>query len=310
MRICLFLFIVTLQSCLENKDKNLRDVILDLENKKKNIIIIINKRKSNEHQDKIDFRRNLIKITNKINQFEPNQIIFDYFFREELEGNKSFVKHINENSRSVSFFNVNDTKRIENNDQLMFKKYSTKLNENQRIFSSDEFYEYSGAIFPNKEVIKTSKSICVGNIESNFNDELVGILIYIQLNDHLFSSCPISIVNNVIEKYKLKIGFDFEKSTPSIIETNFNKTINILPYEMENSKKYININFFKFNHIESKEFLEKEIKINKDSIFIISDNTRLFKVKNGEFLSYTDILVSEIITLINLLEYQLTRKIE
>lgn len=295
--------------CYLNQENNIELLIENLEIQKKNItIILVDKKLDSNLNQKIKFRQKLITLAHQINKYEPTQIIFDYLFSDYFIETKDFTYSININMPITSFFSLNDGGTIHNNNYLMFKKFGIPVNEFDASRLAIDFYEYYGAEFPYKEIVNTSKTICLGGIENNYSDEAVGILIYSKFRNYLFTHCPIAIMNNLLENEKIKIGFDFNKSMPVLMNFKNGTNIGVLPFEEKGFKKYLKINFISPQIISADDFLMGKIPVNKSSIFIVGDSNRLIKTVNGKELIYPVILASEIYTLIDMTSTLLRRR--
>lgn len=304
-----YLFLLLFISCCYLEQESKIELLIEkLDIQKNNIVVIlVDKTSESNINQKIKFRQKLISIAQKINRYEPMQIIFDYLFSDNLIEMKDFAYSINKNMPVTSFFSLNDSGIIANNNHLMFEKFGIPTSEFDENRLAIDFYEYFGAEFPYKDIVKTSNNICLGGIESNYLNEAVGIIIYSKFRNYLFTHCPIAIMNNILENNKIKIGFDFNKSIPILMNLNNGKIIGVFPFEEKMSKKFLKINFISPQLISADDFLMNKIPVNNSSIFIISDSNRLIKAANGKEVIYPVILASEIYTLIEMTSTLLRR---
>lgn len=281
------------------------DQISAIVSSKEHIIIIDIDKESDEYIGYgKKFRKSSIRIAAKVRSYKPSVIYFNNSFLGEQGGEKNFAEELNKDFPTISAFEVNTSyAKINFSENVKYMIGSTIPIHIGNVDNTEKFF--TGVAFPDIEIIKKSKAICSYVLSPNENEEIAFINPYNQYSEYLFENCPLTIANVFLSKYNLNIKYIRSSEVGGHFflfsdKSNHNSPLMHLNDINVSGHHRLPIKFKSFRKIGAKLFLESnDIRIAPGYIFIINTSSVLFKTANGQIVSGSEILASELYTLLD-----------
>lgn len=277
---------------------------------RKNSIILIDMSSDDfEKMDPEKFRMAILKVTAKIQNFHPALIHLNNAFSGGMKGDKEFAEDLNSDFPTISAFELSE-EEVEKNVPRDLKLRILRGNiPGTDIFRSNQIFQYKGIKFPYYEMVNSSRALCSYIMEANEKDEIELIHYYNRYKDHLFTNCPVVLANEVLKEYKLQITYDHFEGR-FILFSYMSDQPGPIKYIDENSfleDHKLPIEFKEFPEYDGMKFLDSDdLKIPAGSIFIINTTNQKFKTTAHKELTGTQILASEVYTLLDSISKPLT----
>jgi hypothetical protein len=302
------LFFGLLLNCGKHYEK---DIAFDLEllrdSPKEIIIINLGIQDPKKINANNQFIEKHIKVVDKIIDSQIHPIIFfntNFEFRG-IEADSLF-EGLKDNIRLINTFSLNEIKKEINFTKPIIEQIGRKIKGIKVVEQDSEFYNFKGVNFPSWKLISKSKALCSSIYYGDQNKLIDGIYPYHQYDKYLFQNCPLTIVNEYLDKFRLILIFDHEIRNYALYskKNGVARFIKFLDYEEKENVNFVPIdyeNVLKFRTIEDNEFLDGKEIFAEDSIFIINTSfeTYLIPGDTKRILS-PSILASEIYTLLKL----------
>lgn len=305
----LITLIILILFCFEKKDNSLEDRLKEVSRRKSKIISIVLDSKTEQRLLKENyFRGTMFRLSDRIKKYKPLLIYFDQITLEKSPLIDNDETKFNRDLPIISPFLFHSNNNMKISDEI--KSLIGSKIKGQPVPKGFEFSPLTGVQFPYIEFIQKSKAICVyGSSISAGGD--YGSSFYFQYEDYIFENCPITIANEFLSKYNLKLEFDWSTETPALyeIENGKSKLIkHIVSPEVFGVHYEIPFQFREFRSIDLNDFLEKDFDIEPGMIFIVSNSINEFQAANGEKKYPYQILPSEVYNLLDLVSQPLEKE--
>ncbi len=245
------------------------------------------------------FRDSLIKMVDKIKKLQPSVIYLNNSFINSSGGEKEFAEKLNHTIATISTFELNSDDQEINFTEKVWNSIGTIIKGRYNKFHN-QYYRFSGVNFPSFEIIRRSKAICASRSYTNKKGEIEIIYPFHEYGQYLFENCPVTIANEFIGSYKMKIDYDEIEGRFALYSTKDQRLIKYLNHEMQGGYEVVPIEFKTFRRFSGKAFLENEIQIDPGYIFIINTLDKSFKVPLNREISNSEVLASMVYTLLDL----------
>jgi hypothetical protein len=295
--------------CHEKKALSLDDKLMEIAIRKNKIISIVLDMKGEKKLVKENiFRGTMLRLSEKIKEYKPALIYLDQTTLEKSPFLDDYEKKFNRDLPVISTFTF-QTKRNDRISEEMKTLIGPKI-KGQSVPKGFEFSPLTGIEFPYIEFIQKSKAICVSGIPDKPKGDY-GFSFYFQYENYIFENCPITIANEFLSKYNLKLEFDWSSETPALYEVENGKLKlikHIVSPEVFGVHYEIPFQFREFRTIDLNEFLEKDFEIEPGMIFIVSNSINEFQAANGEKKYPYQILPSEVYNLLDIVSQPLEKE--
>lgn len=300
-------FIIAICFCCSDLPSELNNAFSSVNNMKDKILIV------NIADDSVfyaggdnAFRNNLIRLVDKLKKNNPSVIFLNMSFLKKTTEEKFFVETLNKDLQTISTFII-DTSGIELNLTSSMRHWIGGSIPAQKKGSYEDAYTFTGVKFPSIEMIKGSKKICSYKFFLNNDNVIEYIHPFNQYQEYLFESCALTISNEILNNYGLNIKYN-KQSDLFVLDSQWANYFGFVRYLEPDGhfRGWLPIEFNKFKELDASTILSDNFSVDEGSVLIINVNHEIFLTESGRKLNVSQILASEVYTILDRSSRKLT----